>query len=597
MPTPQPAPQQTARARVDALTDRAWAQWRSDSAGALALCEEALTLAENLDYRRGVAQSLNVRSRCRLRLCDPEAALEDALAALAAFAALDDEVGREAVLSTFGIIEVDRGHYPEALEHFLASHRLCRGRGDKREAVALSNLGVVYDYLGDYTASLDLHLRSWRISKEGNNPLGEKIALNNVGYLHYRLNQYDEALAHYFRALGIEHVGDRQLHALLLDNIGLAYEKLGDYQQALRYQQESLNTREATGDQRGIGDSLDDLGSVYLALGEVAEARGRLERSLALKEAVGNLKGQAETCLLLGTLFTREGQLEQALVFLHRARETAEEINSREVTCKAHQALAEAYKLGGHFREALSHFETSHTLRDHLLGEVSSQKLHTLRVRFETEQAERERELLTLKNDELAQANRELEQLTASLRKADEEKSALLQRLAKHAHEDSLTGLANRRHFDARLVQEFRRAHRSQRPLSLALCDLDDFKGINDRFSHTAGDVVLRAIATLLTTILRDGDVVARIGGEEFALILPETAGPEARAICERVRRDIEAYPWHQLYPALQVTVSVGLTDDTAVANAEAMLAVADTRLYKAKHRGKNRVVAETSGT
>ena len=220
-----------------------------------------------------------------------------------------------------------------------------------------------------------------------------------------------------------------------------------------------------------------------------------------------------------------------------------------------------------------------------------------MRVRFETEQAERERELLTLKNDELAAANRDLERLTASLRAADEEKTALLVRLEKHAHEDALTGLANRRHFDTRLVQEFRRANRSQRPLSVALCDLDDFKEINDRFSHTAGDVVLRTLATLFTASLRDGDVVARIGGEEFALILPETAGPEARAICERLRHDIEAYPWHQLYSALQVTVSVGLTDDTTVANAAAMLAVADTRLYKAKRRGKNQVATEARGT
>ncbi len=591
MTTPKPTPHQTARAKVDALNDRAWEAWRSDSVGALALCEEALTLAESLSYQRGTAQSLNIRSRCQLRLCNPDAALKDASAALKAFAALDDEEGREAVLSTFGIIEMDRSHYPEALEHFLASHRLCQGRGDKREAVALSNLGVVYDYLGDYTASLDLHLRSWHISREGDNPLGEKISLNNVGHMHYRLGQSDEALTHYFSALSLEHVGDRQLHALLLDNIGLAYEKLGDFPQALRYQQESLDIREATGDQRGMGDSLDDLGSVYLALGEVAEAKRRLERSLVLKEAVGNQKGQAETCLLLGILFTREGQLEQALAYLHRSRETAERINSQEVAYKAHQALAAAYKRGGHFREALSHHETFHTLRDSLLGEASSQKLQSLRVRFETEQAERERELLTLKNNELAAANRELERLTTSLRDTDREKTALLVRLEKHAHEDALTGLSNRRHFDASLVQEFRRANRSQRPLSVALCDLDDFKGINDRFSHTAGDVVLKTIATLLTAILRDGDVVARIGGEEFALILPETTGPEARAICERVRRDIETYPWHQLYPALQVTVSVGLTDDTTVASAEEMLAQADMRLYKAKHQGKNQVV------
>ncbi len=102
---------EAARAKVDALNDRALEGWRSDSAGALVLCEEAYTLAERSDYPRGLAQSLNIRSRCQLRLANPEAALKDAAAALAQFETLGDDEGREAVLSTFGIIEVDRGHY------------------------------------------------------------------------------------------------------------------------------------------------------------------------------------------------------------------------------------------------------------------------------------------------------------------------------------------------------------------------------------------------------------------------------------------------------------------------------------------------------
>jgi len=586
---PQLLPEPAARAKVDALNDRAWEGWRSDSARALAFCKEAYTLAERLNYQRGRAQSLNIRSRCQLRLANPEAALKDAAAALAQFEALGDDEGREGVLSTFGIIEVDRGHYPEALAHFLASHRLCGGRGDKREAVALSNLGVVYDHLGDYSASLDLHLRSWRITKEGNNLLGEKITLNNVGHMHYRLGQYDEALTHYFRGLSLEHVGDRQLHALLLDNIGLAYEKLGDYAQALRYQQESLDIREATGDQRGMGDSLDDLGSVYLALGESAEAKRRLERSLALKEAVGNLKGQAETCILLGTLFTREGQLEQALAYLHRARETAEGISSREVTCKAHQALAEAYKLGERFREALSHIETFYALRDSLLGEASSQKLHTLRVRFETEQAERERELLTLKNVELARALAELEATARSSGEADAQKTILMAQLEQQANEDPLTGLYNRRHFDTQLEREFVRAQRFKRPLSAVVCDLDNFKEINDRFSHLLGDRVLVTVATLFRRHLRKIDTVARYGGDEFVFLLPETTASGAAVSCEKIRHAVEFFPWHTLSPGLSVTVSLGISDDTSL-NPQHLLKSADDKFYGAKHGGKNQV-------
>ena len=275
--------------------------------------------------------------------------------------------------------------------------------------------------------------------------------------------------------------------------------------------------------------------------------------------------------------------------YLHRARETAEGIGSREDVYKAHRALAEAYKLGGRFREALEHHETYHEVRDGLLNEVSNQKVQSLRVRFETEQAEQERELYRLKNVELAGANHELQLLTISLREADREKSALLVRLEKQAKEDPLTGLYNRRYFDAQLAQEFVRARRFKRPLSVALCDVDDFKMINDSFSHQLGDKVLVRVATLFRRHLRKVDTAARYGGEEFVFLLPETTAQGAAVICEKIRYAVAGYPWGTLQPGLVVTISVGLSDDTTL-NRHHLLRGADDKLYAAKHGGKNQV-------
>lgn len=124
----------------------------------------------------------------------------------------------------------------------------------------------------------------------------------------------------------------------------------------------------------------------------------------------------------------------------------------------------------------------------------------------------------------------------------------------------------------------------------MALADIDDFKAINDRFSHAVGDAVLKTVAQILTGALGEGDVVARIGGEEFAFVFPETVDEEGRTVCERVRKGVAEHDWRRLCPDLRVTVSVGLAWDTGVANAERMLAQADVRLYDAKHSGKNRV-------
>ena len=291
----------------------------------------------------------------------------------------------------------------------------------------------------------------------------------------------------------------------------------------------------------------------------------------------------------MGKLFTREGRLEQALPYLHRARETAEALGSREDLYRAHGELAEAYKLGAHFREALAHHERYHRLRDDLLNEASARKVHSLHVRFEIEQAERERELYRTKNAELAAVNRELELLAASLRQADAERSALLVRLEHQAHEDPLTGLHNRRYFDARLAEEFGRARRFATPLSVVFCDIDDFKRVNDRFSHQLGDKVLVTVATLLGRHLRDVDTVARYGGEEFMLLLPGTAARGAAVSCEKIRRAVEVHPWETLAPGLAVTLSMGLSDD-ATSDPTHLLEKAGDKLYEAKRGGKNRV-------
>ncbi|MBB3119883.1 sensor domain-containing diguanylate cyclase [Pseudoduganella violacea] len=155
---------------------------------------------------------------------------------------------------------------------------------------------------------------------------------------------------------------------------------------------------------------------------------------------------------------------------------------------------------------------------------------------------------------------------------------------------DGLTGLYNRRHFDEQATTLFKQAVRHQRPLSLMIGDIDYFKRINDQFSHAIGDAVLRQVSALLRDHIRQSDLVARYGGEEFVLALPETAGPQAVALCEKLRRRIEDYPWQEIHPCLKVTMSMGVSVDVASGSAEAMLRQADALLYQAKGAGRNQV-------
>jgi diguanylate cyclase (GGDEF)-like protein len=155
---------------------------------------------------------------------------------------------------------------------------------------------------------------------------------------------------------------------------------------------------------------------------------------------------------------------------------------------------------------------------------------------------------------------------------------------------DPLTGLANRRAFLDEAPRVIRRARYARQPVSLLLFDLDRFKQINDAFGHQAGDQVLASFSRIATSLLRPGDLFARIGGEEFACLLSNTPQQGALSLAERVRGACEAAT-HDFPKPFAATVSVGVaTMRSAAGNVDTLLAAADRALYRAKAQGRNRV-------
>ena len=156
---------------------------------------------------------------------------------------------------------------------------------------------------------------------------------------------------------------------------------------------------------------------------------------------------------------------------------------------------------------------------------------------------------------------------------------------------DELTGLANRRRFMEVLTLELKRAERFESPLALLLADLDDFKLVNDRFGHHTGDEALRALSGVFRAGLRDVDLAARLGGEEFAVLLPETDEAGAAGVAERLRTGLEALDIEGPAGAsLSVTASFGVAVYPEVRTSDELLTTADAALYRAKADGKNRV-------
>jgi diguanylate cyclase (GGDEF)-like protein len=304
------------------------------------------------------------------------------------------------------------------------------------------------------------------------------------------------------------------------------------------------------------------------------EAMERVQRILVAEDSALLRRMLGDVLRQNGWTVLEAGDGQTALT-LTRAENPSVLLMAREMEGLDGMAVLDALRADGRTADIPVVFVTGHTdARD--LAEGLERGAHDY-VRKPVDPVElvaRIRTALRLRalHDELAHRNAELEQL---------------------ARTDVLTGLANRRHADEVLRATIASARRHGRALSAVLVDIDKFKAVNDVHGHAAGDAVLREVALRLAAGLREEDVAARWGGEEFLLLLPDS--PDATIVCERLRTSISDYPVN-VHGLLELTVSAsfGWAPWTGEETGEALVGRADVALYAAKAGGRDRVVAAT---
>lgn len=197
-------------------------------------------------------------------------------------------------------------------------------------------------------------------------------------------------------------------------------------------------------------------------------------------------------------------------------------------------------------------------------------------------------------NLSLEDINEHMKIANQEVQKKNEELQLAYKKLDELARTDSLTGLANRRELEERLLMESRRTMRTKNEFCICICDIDDFKLINDNNGHDVGDIVLKDLAELFTRCIRETDVVGRWGGEEFMFILPETPLKGGMGAMERVRLTIENYVFTVKDKTFQLTVTIGVSTFMPDSRLEDVIKQADLALYAGKKNYKNIVIQYT---
>ncbi|WP_158815852.1 GGDEF domain-containing protein [Methylocapsa sp. S129] len=212
---------------------------------------------------------------------------------------------------------------------------------------------------------------------------------------------------------------------------------------------------------------------------------------------------------------------------------------------------------------------------------------------------EKVRAIVRLLIDANEKMRRETGELSTSLEKSRSQVAALRSKLVEAqaiGMRDSLTSLSNRRAFDSNLTKEIAQARAQGTEMCLMMGDLDHFKKVNDNYGHPFGDRVLKYFAELLLKHIKDGDIAARLGGEEFAVILPQTTLESATRLTDQIRGRLEAQQWMnaqsgQLFS--KITASFGIVRLSEKDDSETLVKRADTMLYEAKRTGRNRIIIE----
>jgi diguanylate cyclase (GGDEF)-like protein len=518
--------------------EAAWLLRDSQPAEAQLRAERLLEKALAAHDQHSQARVLVVLSYLYCRLQEHELAVQSSFAALRILehAPVDSWLPR--LHNVLALVYGDVGDRTLNREHLQKQIDLSKEIGDLEwEATGYHDLAV-YLQDRDLTAAIKTMEQALAMFRQLNVLDGVAYALSNLGDFRAKQQRWQEAYDYSCAALVLaRQLQIRYIHILTAASLATYAVKIQRDQEAEQYLAEAFALSKS--------DEPDWSHDVYRYAGDYAYARQ---------------------------------EYNQALIYYQKALALYQEINGSPGVNICHKQISLCYEALGDAARALAHYKQYGVLKEQLVNQEVELKIRTLEVIYKTRTAQREADIERAKNSELERYIAELESLQRQLRE-------------QNLH-DALTNIHNRRALMEQGVLQVQMAERYHSLLSVAMFDIDHFKRINDTCSHKVGDQVLVQVAMIARNLIRQIDFVARFGGEEFVLLLPETNLQQATHACERLRQAVEQFDWHTIHPDIHVTISVGVACMKEQESFEAILYRADILLNEAKRRGRNMVVA-----
>lgn len=539
---------------------------RGEHAQAIEMATRAETLAHEIDDRCALILALRLLVALYSREGQPEQAIVVGQEALQWIRDSEDYAGRADLLCNMAACFLELGLDQDALSHVSEGMEAARKAGDPRLLCqAYNRIGLANGQVGQFDEAERFLAEALVIARE----------LQNAEELYRTLNNLGVVASDSFDACR-----DRGDDALASEAIA----------RARTFAQEALQVAHASGNAYRAALCMSNLGRYLGVSGEIGPSFELLDQAYALAIKHGYRALGLACDGIRAEILVQAGRHHQAIPVLLIALERAQGMYSNALVRDMHLQLYKAYKARGSMADALTQHEKYHALvkaqleqRSHTQSRLLLNRLELDQARFGAERSRMEADLQRVRAERMA------------VEKARLEEEAI--ELSRNLLSDPLTGLGNRRQIDLGLPPLLVHATRSGMTLSVAVLDIDHFKKVNDRFGHPVGDTVLRELANILRSTLRAGDMIARMGGEEFLIALIDTPSQYARETCERLRDTVERHAWDDVAVGLHVTVSIGLCIQVVGLDMAEILARADAALYKAKHGGRNQIaeLAETA--